>query len=403
MTRPPWHAPIPPGLSQQLAISPEDVPVVELLTVPLSVAALVALRAGRYVPAYGHGPTRAESRRLVSLLGLAHGRNADPRGAEHVGAMLLHPSLGNEPLRTLARAIDGGAADAWAADLVLGVAGVLGVSDTVRAQVAEGVAGVGAVATEALLAHDVGGGDHHAYREHYQRLRMADVTIPEVDAPARAVTAARLWFDFVLARRWSGIDALRGLSNEEGLDAPSRWLIASAEWIAGDDNARSRMTEIAQQALDPVQRVAPRLVGVVAREMAEFLAHPWAMRWEHLRCAAARDHAAAAIRHWLRAAAEAEFFEDTTTDPMMTPGEYGELGPEPTRAGRTAVESRQQAGEFLLDWFVSEREARVAVDGWAWRALKLYHRLRGAELVARAFKAARADGVLFEENGAAGE
>ena len=71
------------------------------------------------------------------------------------------------------------------------------------------------------------------------------------------------------------------------------------------------------------------------------------------------------------------------------------LGPEPTRAARAAIEARAAAGEFLLDWFVPDREAREGVDAYARRVLRLYHRLRGAQLLARVERELRPPGGML--------
>ncbi len=386
---PPWHAPISPEACKQARVAPGEVPLVELPSTPCSAAELVALRAGRFVPLFGHGPTTAEARRTIALATRTFASNADPRAFDHALIMLLHPSLGPEALRTLSAAAVDGAAPAWATTLTLGFAGMLGAGDALRNDVARALSSVPWLATEVSLASNAGGGDLHAWRDHYQRLRAADAEEP----PVRAISVARHWFDFVLARRWSGLDGLRAMSLES-LDLASQWLAASAEWVAGEERARARMTDLAQSVLDPLQKPFPRLAQAVAREMVELLAHPWSVRWEHLRCAAARDHASVSIRAWLHAAAEERFFEEPDA-PAAT--EYGELGPEPSRAGRAAVEARQLAGDFLLDWFVPERDARVAVDDWARTALRVYHRLRGAALADVALRGARADGVRVED------
>jgi hypothetical protein len=199
----------------------------------------------------------------------------------------------------------------------------------------------------------------------------------------------RHWYDLVLARRWSGIDGLRALASDSTLDGASRWLAATGLWIIGDEHARDLLTDLAETLLEPVGVSLPRLAQIVAREMVELLSHPWSTRWSHLRCAAARDHASASIRQWLHAAAEERFFEGPATDPAMTSGELGELGPETSRAAAAATEARGVRGDFLLDWFVSDREARSAVDEWARATLRLYHRLRGAVLLDGALRAAR--------------
>lgn len=365
-------------------------PVVELPSSPCSAAELVALRNARYVPLFGHGVTQPELRRAFALAHRALSAQADPRAADHALTLLTHPALGADALRELsAAALDGRIAH-WAPTFVLGLAQMLGAGDAQRAEVAGAFSTMTALRTEVTLATHAGGGDVNAWREHYQRLREADAQEP----PVRAVGVARHWFDFVLARRWSGLDAMRSLA-AEGLDAPSQWLACSADWLAGEERTRGRMTDLAQSMLDPLQRPFPRLAQVVAREMVELLAHPWSTRWEHLRCAAARDHASASIRAWLHAAAEERFFEDS--DGTSQHPEFGELGPEPSRAGRAAAEARQLAGDFLLDWFVHERDARVAVDDWARRCLRVYHRLRGAALADIAIRGARADGWRLDE------
>ncbi len=392
---PPWHAPIPEAACRVARVAPSDVPLVTLPSAPCSAAELVALRNGRYVPLFGHGASAAEVRRALSLAHRAFAVNADPRACDHALTVLVHPALGAEPLRHLAVAAVEGRAPSWSAALVLGLAGTLGAGDALRADVARALSAVPSLSTEVTLAANAGGGDLHAWRDHYQRLRASDAEEP----PVRAVSVARHWYDFVLARRWAGLDGLRAM-NLDSLDAASQWLAASAEWVSGEERARGRMTDLAHGLLEPLQRPFPRLAQAVAREMVELLAHPWSVRWEHLRCAAARDHASVAIRAWLHAATEERFFEEP--DASAAAAEYGELGPEPSRAGRAAAEARQLAGDFLLDWFVHERDARVAVDDWARTALRVYHRLRGAALVDVALRGARADGFGVDEPAAGG-
>lgn len=369
---PPWLRPVPDELRASLPLPPDTVPVVELLSAPCTLSEVVALRAGRYVPLFGLGATRAEQVRALALLARAFGEGADPRAPSHATSFLSHPALGPEPLRALAAAVVAGECDPAAGALALGIPGVLGTRDAVRELVAAALADVTTLTREVTLARAVGG-DGGRFREHYQLLCALD------GLAIREAAVARAWFDFVLARRWAGLDALKALAAEGRLDAPSQWLVASAEWLAGEELARGRVAEHAQTALAPVQPWLPRLAVQVARELVELLAKPWALRWAHLRCAAARDHAAAAIRHWLHAANEAEP-DDAAPEA---------LGPEPSRAGRDAVAARQRAGEFLLDWFVHEREAASAVDAWATSALRIYHRLRGATLVAGAERALR--------------
>ena len=384
----PWHTPAPVESCRAARVSPDAVPVLD--TPPaasMNAAELIALRSGRYVPLFGLGVGRPELARALGIAQRTFGTKADARALEHASVFLTHPALGADALSLLADAVTERAAPTWAATLTLGLAGAVGASDALRAQVAHAFAGIPALATEVSLALDVGGGDLGAWREHYQRLRVLDASAP----PMRAASVARHWFDFVLARRWHGLDELRAMRAHGGLDASSSWLAASADWIAGEEKARSEMTDVAQTALEPIQQL-PRLVQTTAREMVELLSHPWTVRWEHLRCAAARDHGAASIRAWLHAAAEERFFEDTPGESVGGHAEFGELGPEPSRAGRAASEARQLAGDFLLDWFVHEREARAAVDDWARLALRIYHRLRGAAMLEVALRGAREDG-----------
>ncbi len=385
---PPWHVPASAESCRAARVSPEAVPVLDLPPVAsMNAAELIALRAGRYVPLFGRGATAAELGRALTLTRRAFGARGDARALEHAATFLIHPALAAAALDHLARAIAEGLAPTWAATLTLGLAGATGVGDGVREQVARAFADIPALALEVSLARDVGGGDLGTWREHYQRLRALDAS----DPPVRAAAVARHWFDFVQARRWQGLDELRAQRSRGGLDPASSWLAASAEWLAGDEAARGEMTDTAQGVLDAVPTL-PRLVQTTAREMAESLAHPWAIRWEHLRCAAARDHGAASIRAWLHAAAEERFFEDHGGEGGSGAAEFADLGPEPSRAGQAASEARQLAGDFLLDWFVHEREARVAVDEWARRTLRTYHRLRGAGLIEIALRGACAGG-----------
>jgi hypothetical protein len=369
-------------------VTPEDVLVVELLATPCSAAEFVALRVGRFVPLFGRGPNRAEARRALSFAGYAFGQHPDPRAMDHTLAMLLHPGIGCAPLREVASAVKQGALPQWTTSLCLGLASALGAGDGLRETIAESVENVAALGTEIALARFTGGGELSTWRGHYQQLRAAVATDPS----PRALNVARHWFDFVLARRWSGLDGLRSLLNAGTLDLPSQWLCATADWIAGEERARARLTDLAEGMLEPLKNSLPHVAQIVAREMVELLAHPWSTRWEHLRCMVARDHASVAVRSWLHAAAEESFFEDSTPEGVR---DFSGLGPEPTQAGKAASEARQLAGDFLLDWYVQEREPRIAVDDWARRALKVYHRLRGAVLLDIALTGARADGLTL--------
>lgn len=347
----------------------------EVLGAPCSLAEVVALRAGRYVPLFGHGPCREEVVRALANLSRVLGLEADPRGAEHALVLALHTQLGGEPLRALVRAVsEGRAAPCWI-DTVLGYVQVLGAGDALRERVAREMTTAGHRDLEVTLALGVGGGDYGTFREHYAVLTSEGGNEP-------AVRVARAWFDFVLARRFQGLDILRGLGADVDLDGASRWLIATAEFVAGDESARERMAELADSVLLPLRSIVPRLTAIVAREMAEMVQHPLALRFHHLRCAAVRDHAAVAMRAWLTAATEPEG-DDAGTE---------SLGPEPTRAGRAAIEQRAAAGEFLLDWFVPDQEAREAVDAFARQVLKVYHRLRGAQTLVRLEREVRPSG-----------
>jgi hypothetical protein len=362
---------VPASLCAGLTITPGEVPVVEVLGAPCALSEVVALRAWRFVPLFGLGPTRDEVVRALANLVRALGAEADPRGAEHALTLLLHPQLGPKPWRALSEAVTDGSAPAVWLELALAYTGLLGASDALREQLAREVGGHPSLALEAALASGAGGGDHGSFREHYAALNTGS----ESETPA--VRVVRAWFDFVLARRFGGLDALQALAEQPALDPASRWLVACGELVAGEERARERMTEIAEGILAPVHALVPRAMSVVARELAELVQHPLALRFHHLRCAAARDHAAMAMRAWLSAASEPE------PDESLAEGPVTALGPEPSRAGRAAIEARAAAGEFLLDWFVSDRPAREAVDAFARTALRLYHRLRGAQLLAR--------------------
>jgi hypothetical protein len=275
--------------------------------------------------------------------------------------MVLHPGLGPAPLRWLALAVAAGEAPRWAAELLLAGVACLGAGDTLRVTVARSLEPVEALRAERQRALGLGGGDRGNYQEHFQVL-CRETQDPET-------RTGRAWFAFALARRWAGLDALR----EPPEDPVDAWLAATAAFLVGESD--ERLVAHAQGLLDPVASGLPRLVTVVARELTEVVARPRLLQWAHLRCAAERDHASAAIRAWLRAASEAE--PEEPLEASRT------LGPEPTRAARAAAEAQVQAGEFLLDWYVSDREARSTVDRWAAKVLRVYHRLRGARLLAR--------------------
>lgn len=360
---PPWFNPQPPW--QRASRGSAEAEVIEVPEARWGDDALARLRDGRFVPVFGRGATVSEAARVIEILGRAFHRDADVRAHEHSLAMLRHPTLGLDAHRHLAGEIERANAPAWMGAMALGFTTLLGANDTVREEIADAYKDVTALDTEITLASLVGGGERGNWRERYPQLCAPD-------KPPCVQVAAR-WFDFVMARRFSGLDALKTLAQRDGIDAPSRWLIESAVWISGDDTAREQMTVAAEAVVAPLAPTMPRLLGVLAREMSELLKRPSEMRWMHLQSAAARDHASAAIKHWLHAATEAEP-EDAS--------EHGALGPEPSRAGKAAIPARQLSEEFLLDWFVPVREPRTAVDAWAHRALRIYHRLRGASLIA---------------------
>lgn len=381
---PPWLAPIPAALCAGTSVAPDAVPLVHVLSSQCTAPEVMAVRVGRYVPLFGTGPSRDEAVRALANVVRALGNDADPRAPEHALAMVVHPGAGRLPLLALTEAALAGSAPLAFCEVALGYVEVLGASDMLRERVAQDLAGPRPLSLEVALALGAGGGDLGTYREHYAALTSS----PEAEAPALRVM--RAWFDFVLARRFAGLDALRALAHETDLDEASRWLITSAELVAGDELARSHLAQHAETVLAPLAPLAPRLLSIVARELAELVHHPLALRFNHLRCAAARDHAAVSIRAWLSAAAESD------VDEMLPEPLAATLGPEPTRAGRAAIEARNAAGEFLLDWFVSEREAREAIDLFARRALRIYHRLRGAQILARVERALRPASMSLE-------
>lgn len=368
----PWDESAPEALCAEAGLAPADVPVVRLLSAPANIPQLVALRAERFVPLFGEGPSRDEALRALANIVLALGDRADVRGADHALALTTHKALGLRPLEHLATAIQAGRAPALFAEIAIAYVGILGGSDTQRESVARLFLHTGEGAQrEAKLATTVGGGDYASWREHYESICAS---------PAHPGTrVARHWFDWVLARRFQGLDALRSLVANEELDPASRWLAESALFVQGEDQSRDRLVALAETMMEPVARLVPKVTTACARDLVEGVRTPVSLRWKHLRAAAAKDHAAAAIRHWL-AAATAQLDDD---DDQHTSA----LGPEPSRAGRAAIEARTAAGEFLLDWFVSDRDAREDVDAYARRIVRVYHRLRGAQTLSRALDA----------------
>ncbi len=379
---PPWLAADPPWWRH----SPAEVVVCP--KAPWSSEVTGALREGAYIPMFGLGATEAEARRVIDLVDAALGPDGDSRPETEALGFVMHPGTGTEPLRFVAERVQvGEAPEAWPLG-ALGAVLVLGGPEPLRAVVAEAFRGVDALAGEVARATALGGGRLSSFREHYEQLRRAEASL-RGGSGRWALMAGRLWFDFVLGRRWQGLDGLRALHLGE-LDGATRWLAASAELIAGAPGARAALTVEAEAVLAPVAARWPRLVHGVARSMAQLVGHPMALRWHHLQCAAARDHASVAVRHWLNAARDAESAEGgDPDDPVAPTGEFGALSPEPSRAGQAAEMHRQRAGEFLLDWFVGERAAARAVDGWAEQVLGLYHRLHGVELVLAAEAAPR--------------
>jgi hypothetical protein len=347
------------------------VPVVRLLSAPSNIPELVALRAERFVPLFGEGPSRDEAVRAVANLALALGERADVRGGDHALSLSTHKALGSRTIEHLAAAVRAGDAPPLYGEIAIGYVGILGASDTLRESVARHFLDArDGAQREARLATTVGGGDYASWREHYEAL----CAMPS-DPSTRV---ARSWFDWVLARRFSGLDHLRAVIESEALDPASVWLAESALFVQGEDHSRDRLVALAESMMAPVARVVPRVISGCARDLVEGVRTPVSLRWKHLRAAASKDHAAAAIRHWL-AAATAQLDDDEDHS-------AGTLGPEPTRAGRTAIEARTAAGEFLLDWFVGDRDAREDVDAYARRIVRVYHRLRGAQMVARALE-----------------
>jgi hypothetical protein len=369
---PPWEEPAPDALCAEAGVERAQVPVLHLLGVFASIPELLALRAGRYVPLFAEGPSRDEAVRALANLCVALGDRADARSADHALSLATHPALDLRPIERLSRALRDGAAPASFGTIPLAYVSVLGASDVRREGVARALRDAPSVEEESLLALHVGGGDYGTWREHYRGLC-------EVSEPGLALRVARAWFDWVLARRFSGLDALRALAADPSIDPASAWLAESGFFLFGDEGAKARMVDSAERVFGAVTPWIPRVLAGTARDMAEAVRTPLALRWSHLKAAASRDHASAAIRHWLAAASVQLDDEDDA--------HAGALGPEPSRAGRAAIEARAAAGEFLLDWFVPDRPAREDVDAYARRIVRVYHRLRGARLFARAIDA----------------
>lgn len=347
-----------------------------------SSADVIAVREGAYEALFARGEFEAESLRMESLLDAAfHPDSAEVDPGLGLAFVLL-PDGGDAGLRRLSEAIAAGAVGWPVGHALLGYLGLLGAPDALRERVASVFDGVASTRPEALAASAIGGGDLRDYRDHYEQLRRAEASLAGL-AGRWPVVVARQWFDFVLARRWSGYESLRALNLGE-LDPASRWLVSTAEFLAGEEGARLSMIACAEAIVGPVDPRWPRLSRIVAREMAALVAEPFALRWRHLQCAAARDHAAAAVRHWLGATqGDARPEEDlgVSIPPGGPHGSLGVLSPEPTAAARAAEACRQKAGEFLLDWFVQDRAIARPVDAWAADVLRLYHRLRGVVML----------------------
>lgn len=351
----PWHA----------AASPIEIP-----RAPIDRETESALHLGRYVPLFGWGATDDEARRVVALISRAWSTEADPGAIDCLSVMLLHPTLGTRPMAYLSEAIQSGGAPASWGRVALSAAGLLGAGDALRAEFGEPMLDCPALRPEALRTVAVGGAERFTFPEGFARLCAAEKELAGT-RDAESFTALRAWFELVLARRWSAHDTLREI-RLESLPAADAWLVSAGLFLVGDDGAKGRMTEYASLAMEGIQAVAPRSLPILARELAELVAQPWARRWDHLRCAAAKDHAAAAVRAWLSAALYEPHDEGT---------EHETLGPEMTRA---AKEARALVGGFLLDWFVQDREARSRVDHWAGDVLRIYHRLHGASMLGSA-------------------
>lgn len=377
-TEPPWSEAAPQSLCAEAGLAVESIPVLRVLDTNASIAALIALRAGRYVPLFGEGFQREESLRPMANLVRAMGERSDVRGPDHALSLLVHPKLGVKPFEVLNHQISNNRASPEAALVALSYVGLLGASDTTREMIARVFlhAPHESVRTEAQLANAVGGGDYSTWREHYGQICSLDYTAAKV---------ARAWFDWVLGRRFAALETLKYLATDPLLDHASRWLIESAHFIQGEEYSRDRLIAEAEGVMAPVRKWLPRLFLLTARDLAEATRTPMALRWMHLRAGSARDHASVAIRAWLNAATNQHDDEDFD--------KAGRLSPEPTRAGRIAMESRALAGEFLLDWFVNDRPAREEVDAFARRVVRVYHRLRGAQAFAALEKLLRVDPV----------
>ncbi len=356
---PPW---LVDPLPWQAAASPIEIP-----RAPIDPETESALQLGRYVPLFGWGATQDEARRVVALVARAFSTEADPRSFDGLSAMLLHPTLGTRPVAYLADAIRRGRAPTSWGSVALGAAGLLGAGDALRAEFGECLLDCPTVRADALRTVVVAGAERYTFPESYARLCAAEKEMAGT-RESEPFTALRAWFELVVARRWSALDVLRETRLEK-LPAADAWLVSAGLFLVGDESARSRMTEYAAMALEGLHPVAPKAVAVLARELAELVSQPWSLRWDHLRCAAAKDHAAAAVRAWLSAALYEPHDEVTGHDT---------LGPELTRA---AKEARALVGGFLLDWFVHDREARSRVDHWVGDVLRVYHRLHGAALL----------------------
>jgi hypothetical protein len=374
-TDPPWSEAAPQSLCAEAGLAADSIPIVKTLETNASIKTLIALRAGRYVPLFGEGFSRAETLRPLANLARALGDRSDVRGPDHALSLLVHPKLGVRPFTTLAQLLDRGTASAETALVALAYVGLLGASDTTREMIANTLLTTSsqAVRVEAQLASCVGGGDYSAWREHYGQICSLEGTAAQV---------ARAWFDWVLGRRFAALETLKYLATDPELDHASRWLIESAHFVQGEEYSRDRLIAEAERVMAPVRKWLPRLFLLTARDLAEATRTPMGLRWMHLRAASARDHASVAIRAWLNAATS---HDDDDFD------KAGRLSPEPSRAGRAAMESRALAGEFLLDWFVSDRPAREEIDAFARRIVRVYHRLRGAQAFASLEKTLRSN------------
>ena len=275
-TEPPWSEAAPQSLCAEAGLSVESIPVLRLLEPNASIAALIALRAGRYVPLFGEGFSHSEVLRPLANLVRTLGERSDVRGPDHALSLLVHPKLGVRPLEVLSQSIAQQKTTPDAAYVALAYVGLLGASDTTREMIARTFLNSthDGVRNEAQLANSVGGGDYSSWREHYGTICALDSTAAKV---------ARAWFDWVLGRRFAALETLKYLSSDPELDQASRWLIESAHFVHGEEYSRDRLISEAERVMAPVRKWLPRLFLLTARDLAEATRTPMALRWMHLR------------------------------------------------------------------------------------------------------------------------